>query len=24
VILTVLFTPYGIGGQLHKLKHHKH
>ena len=24
VILTVLFTPYGIDGQLHKLKHHKH
>jgi branched-chain amino acid transport system permease protein len=24
VILTVLFTPHGIGGTLHKKKHHKH
>ena len=24
VILTVLFTPYGIGGTLHKKKHNKH
>lgn len=24
VILTVLFTPHGIGGSLHKKKHHKH